>query len=74
MAYYMGIAQELESTARINNTFAYRYVKQLIDDFGMSRVNADWIVSIWCVCYGANVLGKTCEISLQKKGAGPAIK
>lgn len=53
MAYNMGIAQDIQGAARINNTFAFRYVKQLMDDFGLSRVNADWIVSIWCQCYGA---------------------
>ena len=45
MAYNMGIAQDIQSASHINNTFAFRYVKQLMDDFGMSRVNADWIVS-----------------------------
>lgn len=74
MAYNMGIAEELVKTSYINNTFAYRYVKQLVDDFGLSRVNADWIVSIWCVCYGEKVLGKKCEINMQKQGSGPAIK
>lgn len=74
MAYNMGIAEDLNKTSQINNTFAYRYVKQLVDDFGISRINADWIVSVWCVCYGARVLGKSCDISLQKQGSGPAIK
>ena len=46
MAYNMGIAQDIQSASHINNTFAFRYVKQLMDDFGMSRVNADWIVSV----------------------------
>lgn len=49
-------------------------MKQLIDNYGLSRVNADWIVSVWCVCFGENVLGKECEIKLQGKDAGPAIQ
>ena len=49
MAYNMGIAQDIQTASHINNTFAFRYVKQLMDDFGMSRVNADWIVSVWCL-------------------------
>lgn len=40
----------------------------------MSRVNADWIVSIWCSCYGGKVLGKACDISVQRQGSGPAIQ
>lgn len=74
MAYNMGIAQDIQTASHINNTFAFRYVKQLMDDFGMSRVNADWIVSVWCACYGAKVLGKACDISIQKQGSGPAIQ
>ena len=74
MAYNMGIAQDIQSASYINNTFAFRYVKQLMDDFGMSRVNADWIVSVWCSCYGGKVLGKACDISIQKQGSGPAIQ
>lgn len=74
MAYNLGIAQDLQVIGRINNTFAFRFVKQLMEDFGLSRVNADWIVSVWCVCYGQNVLGKECEIQLQGKDSGPAIR
>lgn len=74
MAYNMGIAQDIQSASHINNPFAFRYVKQLMDDFGMSRVNADWIVSVWCSCYGGKVLGKACDISIQKEGSGPAIQ
>lgn len=74
MAYNLGIAEDMTKANQINNTFAYRYVKQLVDNFGLSRVNADWVVSVWCVCYGGKILGKNCEITLQKTGTGPAIK
>lgn len=74
MAYNMGIAQDIQSVSRINNTFAFRYVKRLMDDYGLSRVNADWIVSVWCFCYGDKVLGKICDISVQRQGTGPAIR
>ncbi len=74
MAYNMGIAQDIQKANLLNNTFAFRYVKQLMDDYGISRVNADWIVSVWCTCYGNKVLGKACDISIQKQGDGPAIK
>lgn len=72
--YNLGIAEDIQKAACINNTFAFRYVKQLMDDYGMSRVNADWIVSVWCACYGGKVLGKACDISVQKQGSGPAIQ
>ena len=74
MVYNMGIAQDIQNISHINNAFAFRYVKRLMDDFGMSRVNADWIVSVWCSCYGGKILGKVCDISVQKQGGGPAIQ
>lgn len=74
-AYDLGIVQEIEHVLSINNAFAYRFVKRLIDEYGISRVNADWAVSVWCVCYGQRMLGKPCEIKLSsgKPGAAPAI-
>ena len=51
-AYDLGIAKEIESTNSINNAFAYRFVKRLVDEYGISRANADWVISTWCVCYG----------------------
>lgn len=74
-AYDLGLAQEIESTTVINNAFAYRFVKRLVEEYGISRVNADWVVSVWCVCYGQRVLHKKCDIKLNfgKKGAVPAI-
>ena len=74
MAYNLGIAEALNKTSYINNTFAYRYVKQMVEDFGISRMNADWAVSVWCVGYGAKILGKNCEITLKKQGSGPIIR
>lgn len=71
MAYSIGIAQDIQTASHIDNTFAFRYVKQLIDNYGMSRANADWVVSVWCSCYGAKVLGKRCEIEVH--ATGPAI-
>jgi hypothetical protein len=39
-------------------------------------MNADWTVSVWCVCYGKNILGKPCEIKISeaKSGKAPAIR
>ena len=49
MAYEIDIVRQIQSTWRINNAFAYRFVYQLTDDYGLSRVNADWVVSDWCL-------------------------
>ena len=72
MAYDVGIVGQIQAAGKLNNAFAFRFVKQLTEDYGLSRVNADWVVSVWCVCYGKNVLGKDCDIRIQS-GNEPAI-
>lgn len=76
MTYELGIAEEIAGTAHINNAFAFRFVKRLVDEYGISRLNADWAVSVWCVCYGNRLLHKPCDIKISraKSGADPAIK
>lgn len=74
-AFDLGIAKEIESVKTINNAFAYRFVKRLVDEYGISRANADWVVSVWCVCYGQNLLHKPCDIKLRSESdAAPAIR
>lgn len=74
--YDMGIADEMKKQGEISNPFAFRFVKRLMDEFGVSRANADWAVSVWCVCYGERLLGKSCEIQLSKAqtGGAPVIR
>ena len=74
--FEMGIHTEIAGVSSITNAFAYRFVKQLMDERGVSRSNADWAVSVWCVCYGKNILGKSCEISTNvgKPGREPVIR
>lgn len=76
MLYDMKIHEELQNTTSIGNAFAFRFVKRLMDEHGVSRKNADWAVSSWCVCYGKNILGKNCEIQLvnYETTSAPAIK
>jgi hypothetical protein len=75
-AYDLGIAKDIQAAAQINNAFAYRFVKRLMEEYGISRVNADWVISIWCVCYGQHILKKPYEIKISagKGGGAPAIK
>ena len=76
-AYDIGLCKAIETASSIDNVFAFRFVKRLMDEYGISRMNADWAVSIWCVCYGKNVLHKPCEIKIQGQKASsvtPAIE
>lgn len=56
IAYNMGIAQDIQKANLLNNTFVFRYVKQLMDDYGISRENANWVVLLWCLAYGNKIL------------------
>lgn len=75
MAYDLGITKDIANTSTVNNAFAFRYVKRLMEEYGISRSKADWVVSVWCVCYGQRILGKPCEIQISsgKVGAAPVI-
>lgn len=74
--YDMKIHEDIRTARSIGNTFAFRYVKRLMDEYGTSRKNADQAVALWCVCYGKNTLKKPCEISLADYtvSARPAIQ
>lgn len=74
MAYEFDIHREIEGAVRMNNAFAYRFVKKLVDDYGISRVNADYIISVWCVCYGQHVLHKPCDLKIASEKGKPAIE
>lgn len=73
--YEMNIHSDMAMTSVINNAFAFRFVKRLMDERGISRVHADWAVSIWCVCYGESILHKPSEIKINdmSKTGQPAI-
>ena len=73
--YEIGIHSEIAGISSLTNAFAFRFVKQLVDEHGVSRINADWAVSVWCVCYGKNILCKPCEVKINtaKSGGRPAI-
>ena len=75
IAYELGIANDIAKAPEISSPFAFKFVKQLVDEYGVSRINADWAVSVWCVCYGQRTLGKACEVKISKaqSGAAPAI-
>ena len=61
-AYEQGIYQDITMASTINSPFAYRYMKKLVDNYGVSNEYADWTVTVWCIAYGSLVLRKTCEV------------
>ncbi|OLR58524.1 hypothetical protein BHF70_02145 [Anaerostipes sp. 494a] len=50
--YKMNIHEEIEHIAEINDIFTYRFEKRMVDELGISKENAIWAVSTWCVTYG----------------------
>lgn len=75
-AFELEIAGEIAGTDSIDDAFAYRFVKRLMEEYGVSRQNADWAVFVWCVCYGKRLLHKPCGIAIRQEGqaAAPAIR
>ena len=62
--YTLGIVSEIQKEKVINNIFANRFVKILQNKHGISKQNAAWAVSTWCVCYGMRVLGKSGDLTI----------
>lgn len=60
--YQMQIQEDIVHTDYLNDIFAYRFEKRLVNDIGISQENAKWAVAAWCSIYGNRVLGKQCEI------------
>jgi hypothetical protein len=60
----LAIAEEISKADSLNDKFAFRYVKQLIDEYGVTPENAVKSVRIWCTCYGEGILGKPCLINI----------
>jgi len=50
--FEMGIHTEIDKTPEITKAFGYRFVKRLMDEYGVTRENADNIVGLFCKCYG----------------------
>jgi hypothetical protein len=64
----MGFPAEIATAEQITGALAYRFVKRLMDEYGVNQVYADWAVAMWCVCYGQNLLHKPCAIALSESG------
>ncbi len=73
-AYDLGLASTIHKIPHINHTFADRYVQRLMTECGASPANAKLAVSLWCVCYGAHALGKSCEVTLGPDGIRSTTK
>jgi hypothetical protein len=59
--FKMDIHTAIKDSDRIDNVFAYRFIRRLTNEHGISKENAVRSVFIWCLCYGEKILGKPCE-------------
>lgn len=62
--YNMGIHEEIERAVVLNDIFAYRFEKRMVNEMGISKENAAWAVTRWCVIYGKK-LKKACDIEMK---------
>jgi hypothetical protein len=62
--YDIGFHEEIEKAAEITDLFAFRFVKQLCDEYGVNKPGAEWAVSLWCKCYGQIILAKSYDVTI----------
>lgn len=67
--YHLGIVKALEATSQIDQTFFYRYKKNLMDSYGVVDTLASEFVKLWCVCYGQNILQKSYNVVEIEEGS-----
>ena len=60
--YQMNIQKEIAEVDYINDIFAHRFEKRLVEDIGINVEDAKWAVSAWCTIYGKHVLNKPCDV------------
>lgn len=60
--YDIRIHSELAKAERVTRDFAYRFTRQLVDEYEVNQQYAESIVALFCVCYGEKMLGKPCDL------------
>lgn len=60
----MDIVKAIKDAPEMTPTFTHRFIKRLANDFGVKNSFAEWAVSVWCVCYGKQVLGKKGSVEI----------
>jgi hypothetical protein len=66
--------EEIERADALNDKFAYRYIRQLVEEFGVDEQNAAWGVRAWCLCYGEGILGKPCSVNAVEDSFAYAVE
>ncbi|MCL2754859.1 MAG: hypothetical protein FWD35_03965 [Oscillospiraceae bacterium] len=59
-----------DETTLLDDKFALRFVKRLVEEYGIDEGNALWGVQMWCLAYGEAILGKQCSINLAEESLG----
>ena len=57
-AFDEGIKQSIDETEILDRQFVYRWTKIIIDGYGSSQENAEWVVNYWVNNYGKDCLNK----------------
>lgn len=61
LSYQMGLAAEIYDADVLDDIFVYRYAKRLMNEQGINKDDAEWVVRLWCTCYGCKFLNKNCN-------------
>lgn len=66
-AYDEGIVEAINNANELNTIMFTRWKRIVIDNYGISDENADWVIDYWFSEYGMGVCGKTYKKSIVKK-------
>ena len=61
-AYDEGIKSAIDDASVLDNLFIYRWISIIVDTYGSSKENAEWVVNYWIENYGKAMLNKPEEI------------
>lgn len=69
-AYDEGIKSAIDNAGVLDNLFIYRWISIIVDTYGSSKENAEWVVNYWIENYGKQILNKPEEIPETQTSCG----
>jgi len=64
--YRMDIVLAIQKADALDELFVSRFVNRIVKDCGVREEYAKWAASIWCTCYGEEVLKKTNSVKVYR--------
>ena len=59
--YRMDVMKSIRESPEITTALLDRLAGRMVRDLGVREGHARWAAGMWCLCYGRDILGKTCS-------------